>query len=188
MGRKIRAAKASLVAAFLATSGAATAKAMHGSSARPANTIGGSASVNWGDPVIRFLKLDGFAAYLKLDGSAQLAMFYKEQLLSDTASLYDKWMPQVNDLLALYHKASGGPLEGILIGLETFYKENNIQPLLDYLKLPGAMDAYLKFEGFFSALQAVNREGQGAFQFFYKETGIAGNPLEQFGDGVGQPS
>lgn len=112
MGRKIRAAKASLVAAFLATSGAATAKAMHSSAARPANTIGGAAAVNWGDPVIRFLKLDGFADYLKLDGSAQLAMFYKEQLLSDTASLYDKWMPQVNDLLALYHKASGGPLEG----------------------------------------------------------------------------
>jgi hypothetical protein len=185
MGRKIRAAKASLVAAFLAAGGAATAKAMHASSARPAATIGGAASINWGDPLIRFLKLDGFPAYLKLDGFAQMAQYYKDQLISDAGVLYDKYPSQVADLLGLYHKADAGPLNGILIGLETYYKEQNIQPLLDYLKMPGAMDAYLKFEGFFSALQAVNREGQGAFQFFYKETGIAGNPLGQSTEGTG---
>ena len=158
---------------------------MQASSARPAATIGGAASINWGDPLIRFLKLDGFPAYLKLDGFAQMAQYYKDQLISDAGVLYDKYPSQVADLLGLYHKADAGPLSGILIGLETYYKEQNIQPLLDYLKMPGAMDAYLKFEGFFSALQAVNREGQGAFQFFYKETGIAGNPLGQSTDGTG---
>lgn len=55
--------------------------------------------------------------------------------------------------------------------------------------MPGAMDAYLKFEGFFSALQQTgNRDGGSAFQFFYKETGIAGNPLAQITDTGGQPS
>ncbi len=51
--------------------------------------------------------------------------------------------------------------------------------------MPGATDAYLKFEDFFSALKAVDREQQGAFQFFYKETGIAGNPLTQLGTNDG---
>ncbi|MHB8696058.1 MAG: hypothetical protein ACYDHH_33010 [Solirubrobacteraceae bacterium] len=184
MGKKVRAAKASLVAAFLAAGGAATAKAVTAGAA-PANTGGrAAASANWGDPLIRFLKLDGFPAYLKLEGFAQLAQYYKEQLLTDTATLYDKWRPQVDDLLALYQKADAGPLTGILVGLETFYKEQNIQPLLDYLKTPGAMDAYLKFEGFFSALRAVAaKEGPSAFQFFYKETGIVGNPVGELTDG-----
>jgi len=184
MGRKIRAAKASLVAAFLAAGGAATAKSVDASSARPANTIGGAASINWGDPLIRFLKLDGFPAYLKIDGFAQFAQFYKERLLSDAATLYDKYPDQVGGLLSLYQKADAGPLTGILIGLESFYKEQNLQPLLDYMKTPGGLDNYVKFESFFSALRAGAPEG--AFQFFYKETGIAGNPLKQIGtDGVG---
>lgn len=176
MGKKIRAAKASLVAVFLAAGGTAAAKAVPASSARPANTIGGAAAINWGDPLIRFLKLDGFPAYLKIDGFAQLAQFDKSSLLSDAAVLYQKCALQVDDLLALYHKADAGPLTGILIGLEQFYKEDTMQPLLDYLNnTPGAMDAYLKFENFFSALR---ENASGAFQFFYKETGIAGNPLQ----------
>ena len=177
MGRKIRAAKASLVAAFLAAGGAGTAKALSTHAAKPANTIGGKSAVNRGDPLIRFIKLDGFPAYIKFDGFAQLAQYYKESLLTDAAALYQKYPDQVAGVLELYQKADAGPLTGILIGLEQFYKEKNIEPLLDYLKTPGAMDAYIKFESFFSAMQAVNQEGQGAFQFFWKETGIAGNPL-----------
>ena len=183
MGKKIRAAKASLVAVFLAAGGAGTAKAVQTHTARPANTIGGSSAVSWGDPVIRFLKLDGFPAYLKIDGFAQLAQYYKAQLLSDTATLYLKYEEPVAGVLDLYQKANAGPLTGILVGLEQYYKEDNLQPLQDYLKTPGAMDAYLKFESFFSALQAVDTDGQGAFGFFYKETGIAGNPLETPSDG-----
>jgi hypothetical protein len=185
MGTKIRAAKASLVAAFLAAGGAAAANAVPASSAKPALTISGKTTVNWGDQLIRFLKLDGFPSYLKIDGFAQLAQYYKPQLLADATALYIKYPDQVAGVLELYQKADAGPLSGILIGLEQFYKEKNIEPLLDYLKAPGAMDAYIKFEGFFSALQEVSREGQGAFQFFYKETGIAGNPLAQFTDGGG---
>lgn len=187
MGRKIRAAKASLVAAFLAAGGAATAHAVPASSAKPANTIGGKTTIDWGDQLVRFLKLDGFPAYLKVDGFAQLAQYYKAQLLADAAALYIKYPDRVAGVLELYQKADAGPLSGILIGLEQFYKEKNIEPLLDYLKTPGAMDAYIKFESFFSALQEVSREG-GAFQFFYKETGIAGNPLAQLTDGGGDVS
>ncbi len=117
MGRKMRAAKASLVAAFLAAGGAATAKAVPAGTAKPANTIGGSSAISWGDPLIRFLKLDGFPAYLKIDGFAQLAQYYKLHLLADTATLYDKYPDQVAGLLDLYHKADAGPLSGILIGL-----------------------------------------------------------------------
>lgn len=180
MGRKVTAAKTSLVAAFLAANGAAAAQAVPAKSAKPANTIGGSVSINWGDQLVRFLKLDGFPAYLKIDGFAALAQYYKMQILSDVSTLYFKYAPQVADLLALYQKADAGPLAGILIGLEQYYKEDNLQPLLDYLKTPGAMDAYLKFESFFSALRAVGGEKDAsAFQFFWKETGIAGNPLAQ---------
>ena len=182
MGRKIRAAKASLVAAFVAAGGAAAVNAAHPASAQPTNAAS-VASIQWGDQLIRFLKLDGFPDYLKTDDSAQLALFYKERLLPDAAMLYTKYGSQVSDVLALYHKADGGPLNGILVGLEQFYKEQNIQPLLDYLKTPGAMEAYLKFEGFFSVLQKAAPDG--AFQFFYKETGIAGNPLGDNTDGGG---
>lgn len=178
MGKKIRAAKASLVAAFLAAGGAATAESVSANAAAPPRPTSGGSSLTWGDPLIRFLKLDGFPAYLKVRGSAQLAQFYKPQLLADVAMLYDKWRPQVDDLLALYHKANAGPLSGILIGLEQYNKNKNIEPLLGYLKTPGAMDAYIKFEDFFAALQKVGREG-GAFEFFSKETGISGLPAVQ---------
>jgi hypothetical protein len=186
MGRKLRAAKTSLVAAFLAANGAAAAQAMPAKSAKPANPIGGAVSINWGDPLVRFLKLDGFPAYLKIDGFAALAQYYKMQILGDVSTLYLKYQDQVAGLLALYQKADAGPLAGILIGLEQYYKEDNIEPLRDYLKTPGAMDAYGKFESFFSALRAVGGERQAsAFEFFYKETGIAGNPLAQDISSVG---
>ncbi len=180
MGKKIRAAKASLVAAFVAAGGATAAKAEPTSSAASGETIEAVSAVSWGDQLIRFLKLDGFPAYMKIDEFAQLGQFYKEQLVSDAATLYDKWPDQVSDLLSLYIKGDAGPLAGILIGLEQYNKDQNIEPLLDYLKTPGAMDAYVKFESFFSALQHDAREG--AFQFFWKETGIAVVPAVQFGD------
>lgn len=187
MGRKIRAAQTSLVAAFVAAGGAAAAGAVPGKSAQPARHTATVTFINWGDPLIRFWKLDGFSSYFKYDGFAQLAQYYKVSLLRDAATMYDKWRPQVSDLLDLYHKAGAGPLAGILIGLETFYKEDgNVKPLLDYLKTPGAMDAFVKFEKFFSALQTVSREdGNDAFSFFVKMTGIAGNPLQST-DTVGQ--
>jgi hypothetical protein len=176
MGRKIRAAKASLVAAFLAASGAATAKAMHSSASKPSNTIGGSVNVNWGDQLVRFMKLDGFPAYLKVDGFEALTQFYKASLLGDAAALYDKYPNKINDVLSYYNKANGGSLSGILIGLEQFYKDKNIEPLLDYVKdTPGAMDAYIKFDGFVGALQGVARSDEGApsaLDYYMKLTGI----------------
>jgi len=180
MGRKIRAAKASLVAAFVASGGAAAASAVPGKSAQPTrHTFTVTSPVSWGDPLIRFVKLDGFPSYLKQDGFAQLANYYKASLLSDAAALYDKYRPQVDDLLSLYQKANAGPLAGILIGLETYWKQDgNIKPLLDYLKTPGAMDAYFKFWSVLDAFQKVSPAGGGAFEFFVKETGIAGNPLQ----------
>jgi hypothetical protein len=182
MGRKIRAAQASLVATFLAAGGAATAKAMHSSSARPANTIGGSTSVNWGDQMVRFLKLDGFPAYLKYDGFAQLAMYYKAQLISDTETLYLKYGDKIGGVLELYQKADAGPLTGVLIGLEQYWKYDNSQALFDWLKTPGALDVYLKYEDFYSALQAVAKgdgENGSALDFYQKETGIMGVPRVQ---------
>ena len=181
MGRKIRAAKASLVAAFVAAGGAAAAGAVPGKSAHQARHTLTAAEfpVKWGDPLIRFLKLDGFPAYFKYDGFAQLSNYYKDRLLSDVAVVYDKYSAQANDLLSLYHKANAGPLTGILIGLETYWKQDgNIQPLLDYLKTPGAMDAYVKFWSVLDAFQKVAPAGGGAFEFFVKETGIVANPLQ----------
>jgi hypothetical protein len=179
MGKKLRAAKASLVAAFVAAGGAATAKALPARSSMPANTIGGASSINWGDQLIRFLKLDGFPAYLKTDGSERLALFYKVSLLTDASALYEKWGDRVADLLALYNKANAGPLGDILVDLEAFAKYDKLQPLLDYLKTPGALDAYAKFTSFFAALQDVSRDEKdgGAFAFFYKETGITELPV-----------
>jgi hypothetical protein len=175
MGRKIRAAKASLVAAFLAASGAATAKAMDSHAVKPANTIGGT-QINWGDPLIRFMKLDGFPAYFKYDGFEALTQFYKAQLLSDAAALYLKYDQKIYDVMAYYQKADGGLLSGILIGLEQYYKERNIEPLLNYVKLtPGAMDAYIKYGDFIESLQAVARSDQGkpsALDYYIKLTGI----------------
>lgn len=184
MGRKIRAAKASLAAAFLAASGAAAAKAVPGHAARPALTIGGK-TVSWGDPLVRFLKLDGFPAYLKVDGFAQLALYYKDALVTGAATLYVKDADPVAGLLDMYQKANAGPLSGILIGLEQYYKEKNSDALFEYIKSEDGMANYLKFESFFSALQ---NDAPDAFQFFYKETGIAGNPLEQIPTDSGAPS
>ena len=185
MGKKIRAAKASLVAAFLAAGGAATATGMHSSSTKAANTIGGT-SVNWGDPLIRFVKLDGFPDFMKERGSEQLAQFVKGELLSDAATLYFKYPDQVAGLLDLYQKANAGPLNGILIGLEQFFKYDKQQPMLDYLKSEDGLANYGKFQDFFSALRAVDGEKQGgALGFFIKETGISGAPSFENTDGGG---
>ena len=182
MGKKIRAAQASLVATFLAAGGAATAKAMHSSSARPANTIGGSVSVNWGDQMIRFLKLDGFSPYLKYDGSSQLAMYYKPQLISDTETLYLKYADKVGGVLDLYSKGNNDALTGALTALEQYWKADDSKAFFDWIKTPGALDVYLKYEDFYSALQAVARgdgENGSALDFYQKETGIMGVPAVQ---------
>lgn len=176
MGRKIQAAKASLVAAFLAASGGVAAKAIAAPASDPA-TASAATGVSWGDPLIRFLKLDGFPAFWKAQDFAQLDNFYKPQLPASVADLYLKFGDQVNDVLALYQKADQGPLGGIVTGLEQFYKEDNIKPLLDTLKEQGSMDAYLKFESFYSAMQRVSPEGGGALEYFQKLTGILGDPL-----------
>jgi len=176
MGRKIQAAKASLVAAFLAASGGVAAKAVASPPSDPA-AASAATSVSWGDPLIRFIKLDGFPAFWKSQDFAQLNNFYKPQLTASVADLYFKYDDQVSDVLALYQKVNQGPLGGILIGLEQFYKEDNIKPLLDTLKEQGAMDAYIKFESFYSAMRQVSPEGGGAFEYFQKLTGILGDPL-----------
>ena len=189
MGRKIRGAKASLVAAFLATGGAAaTAKADSTS-----QNAGAGASVsrpsmshplaqfskielNWGSPLVRFLKLDGFPAYLKIDGFAQ---YYKLLSLQELSDFYSKDQSQVDAALALYQKGgtkAGGLLEGILIGLEQYWKFDDREPLLNFLKLDGAQEAYVKFADFFVALET---DAKAAFSFFNKETGIAGLPAVQ---------
>lgn len=184
MGRKIRAAQASLVATFLAASGAATAKAFHAKSTGKAVTISG-ASINWGDELIRYLKLDGFPAYLKVEGFAQLAQYYKAQLLSDAQALYLKYADDVSNALALYHKADGGPLAGILIALEQYNKDNP-QPLADYLKIKGNLDNYIKFQKVYNDLVQVARadgEKGSALDFYIKLTGISSVPSpDSFGD------
>jgi hypothetical protein len=165
MGRKLNAAKASIVAAFVAAGGATAAQA---------NSTA-SSQINWGDQLIRFMKLDGMPAYFKGGGFAQLANYYKERLLIDAAALYQKYDKQVSDVLALYDKDKT-ELRGILIGLEQYYKEKNIEPLLNFVKDESAHAAYVKFQTFLSAMKEVSTEG-GAFEFFYKETGILGDPL-----------
>ena len=175
MGRKIQAAKASLVAAFLAASGAAAQKAVANPPSDPA--AASASSVSWGDPLLRFIKLDGFPSFWKAQDFAALANFYKPQLTASVADLYFKYDDQVNDVLALYQKADQGSLGGIITGLEQFYKEDNIKPLLDTLKEQGALDAYVKFESFYSAMRQVSPEGGGALEYFQKLTGILGDPL-----------
>ena len=176
MGRKIQAAKASLVAAFLAASGAAAQKAVATPPSDPA--AASASSVSWGDPLLRFIKLDGFPSFWKAQDFAALTNFYKPQLSASVADLYFKYDDQVNDVLALYQKADQGPLGGILIGLEQFWKEDNLKPLLATLKEPGAMDAYIKFTSFYKAMGQVSPEGGGALEFFQKNTGILGDPLQ----------
>jgi hypothetical protein len=193
MGRKIRAAKASLVAAFLATGGAAaTAKAGSSSQADRAGAAAQRSSagplaqfdkaLEWGSPLVRFLKLDGFPAYLKVDGFAQ---YYKLLTLDELSAFYYKDQSQVDAVLALYHKggtASGSLLEGILIGLEQYWKYDDSDTLTSFLKFEDAQAAYLKFEDFFGALE---RDANGAFSFFVKETGIAGLPAVQLPGEIG---
>jgi hypothetical protein len=184
MGRKIRAAKASLVAAFVAAGGATAATTSARTTAAPNQA---AATINWGDPLVRFLKLDGFPAYLKIDGFTQYyKMLSTPDALQELSNFYDKWRPAVDDVLSLYHKASGGSLEGILIGLEQYFKYDDIQPLLSYIKGEDAAQAYFKFETFLGYLK---QDAPNAFQFFLKETSIAGDPLAQrdgtAGDAIG---
>ena len=125
---------------------------------------------------MRFLKLDGFPAYLKVTDFAQ---YYKLLSLDELSSFYVKDADQVDGVLALYQKGgtrSGSLLEGILIGLEQYLKYENTEPLLSLLKSEDAQAAYLKFEEFFTALQ---RDAKDAFSFFQKETGITGLPAVQ---------
>ena len=165
MGRKIQAAKASLVAAFLAAGGATAAKA----------TNPGPQQINWGDQLVRFMKLDGFPDYMKAVNFEALTQFYKESILADASDMYVKYGQKVSDVLAYYSKAF---LPGILVGLEQYYKDKNIDPLLEYLKeTPGAMDAYVKYDGFIEALQGEARDdaakgSPSALDYYMKLTGI----------------
>jgi len=176
MGRKIQAAKASLVAAFLAASGAVAEKAIATPATDPAAATATN-GISWGDPLVRFIKLDGFPSFWKAQDFAQLDGFYKPQLTASVADLYFKYTDQVTDVLSLYQKVDQGPLGGILIGLEQFYKQDDIKPLLDTLKEQDAMDAYVKFQTFYSAMRQVSPEGGGALEYFQKLTGILGDPL-----------
>jgi hypothetical protein len=188
MGRKAQAAKASLVAAFVAAGGAAaTAKAHPSTQAGkvPASAASSRADgLNWGSALVRFLKLDGFPAYLKIHGFAQ---YDKLLSLDELTSFYNKDRSQIDAVLALYQKggtANGSLLEGVLIGLEQYWKQNNSDALLNFLKIKGAQGAYDKFSDFFRALQADTKD---AFTFFYKETGIPELPAVQLpGDGDGE--
>jgi hypothetical protein len=178
MGRKIRAAKASLVAAFLATGGAAaTAKA--GSTSHSVKSAGASSAsasrdtLQWGHSLVRFLKLDGFPAYLKVDGFAD---YYKLLSLDELTSFYSKDTVQVDAVLALYQKAgtaNGSLLESMLNGLEQYWKYDKAAPLEAFFKQDGALDAYNKFTDFYFALE---QDAVDAFAFFQKETGITGIP------------
>jgi hypothetical protein len=181
MGRKVRAAKASLVAAFLAAGGAAaTAKAgpashgaKAGASAARANTGG---TLKWGSPLVRFLKLDGFPAYLKIENFTQ---YYKMLSLPELSDFYAKDTRAIIGVLDVYQKggtAHGSLLEGILIGLEQYWKQDNSDALLNFLKVEGALDAYLKYGDFFLAME---RDAPKAFEFYVKTTGIAGVPAVQ---------
>ena len=134
MGKKIQAAKASLVAAFLAAGGGAVAKSLATPSAAPAAAAASASDVSLGDQLVRFLKLDGFPAYLKAPDFAQLENFYKPQLVATAGDLYLKYDSAVEGVLSLYQKANAGPLTGILIGLEKYWKQDDLKPLLDYLK------------------------------------------------------
>jgi hypothetical protein len=185
MGRKARAAKASLVAAFLAAGGAAaTAKAgpashtaRAGASAARSNTGG---TLEWGSALVRFLKLDGFPAYLKVENFTQ---YYKELSLSELSDFYSKDTNAIIGVLDLYQKggtADGSLLRGILIGLEQYWKYDNSDALLNFIKGEGALDAYLKYRDFFVAME---RDAKDAFSFYVKTTGIAGVPPVQEEDG-----
>ncbi len=191
MGTKIRAAKTSLVAAFLAAGGTAAAKAAPSASAPHSPSRAGVANplhhyvkITWGDALIRFLKLDGFPAYLKIDNFAQLTNYYKDALLSDAATLHDAWPSKISPLLDLYQKANGGLLSGILIGLEQYFKLEDKEALFTYLYgTPGALEAYSKLEDFWNALQTVGSdEKKSAFDYFQKLTGISELPAVQYGD------
>lgn len=176
MGRKIRAAQASLVAAFLAAGGSAAAKGASTAANAPQPHM---ATIDWGDQLIRFIKLDGFPDYMKSTDSAALTNYYKEQIIGDAATLYDKWLPAVQDVLALYQKADAGPLDGILIGLEQYNKANDPSLLVNYLKIKGNLDNYVKFQKWFGDLADVARsdgEQGSALDYYIKLTGISSVP------------
>ncbi len=177
MGRKVRAAKASLVAAFMAAGGAAAAKTV--AAAPPSGAQTSSGTVNWGDPLVRFLKLDGFPDSMKIDNVSPLNQYYKEALISDASEMYLKYEEPTSGLLALYVKDHPS-LTGVLIGLEQWNKDQNTEALVAYLKVEGLMDAYFKFEDFFGGLQAVGRdEKTSALDYFFKLTGIRSLPAVQ---------
>jgi len=185
MGRKARAARASLVAAFLATGGAAaTAKAGQashaaraGARAARANT---GAGLEWGSPLARFIKLDGFPAYLKIENFAQ---YYKFLSLSELSDFYAKDTSAIIGVLDLYKKggtANGSLLEGVLAGLEQYWKYDKADELLNFIKRDDAMDAYLKYRDFFVAME---QDAKDTFTFYSKTTGIEGIPfLEEDGE------
>ena len=181
MDRKTRAARTSLVAAFISAGGALAVPAPAQAAPAPQPAVAGDTQVQWGDPLVRFLKLDGFPAYLKNDGFAQFYKYYKNSdLLSELSTLYSKHQTAVDGLLAMYHKVNAGPLDGILIGLSQYYKDKNLEPLREYVgSSKDAEDAYHKFQTFLGALASIDEEPV-AFDFFQKVTGIqVGDPLNQ---------
>jgi len=177
MGNKLRAAKTSLVVAFLAAGGAAGATSAK-STSPGANTVGGR-SIGWNDPLIRFLKLDGLSSYLKVRSSAALALSFKAQLESDAADLYQKYPSQVAGVLALYQKA--GTLDQMLKGLEAVFKDNNPALLTAYLKSSAGLENFVKFDSFLGALAAVDPGPHGAFAFWLKNTGSSSDALQELG-------
>jgi hypothetical protein len=187
MGRKVKAAKASLVAAFLAAGGAAaTAKAGSSSNAQTSGSTASATAVNgsleWGSALVRFLKLDGFPAYLKIDNFAD---YYKLLSVDELSVFYDKNRDPVDGVLALYQKggtAQGSMLEGILIGLEQYFKYDNRDVLFNFVKGEDALAAYQKFATFYGALE---KGAPDALSFFQKETGINGVPAVQFDGELG---
>jgi len=184
MGKKLRAAKTSLVVAFLAAGGAASATGAKSSSA--GTNTAGERSVGWNDPLVRFLKLDGLASYLKVRSSSALALSYKAQLESDAAELYQKYPSQVAGVLALYQKA--GTLDQMLKGLEAVFKDNNAGPLTSYLKSSAGLESFIKFDEFLGALAAVDPGPHGAFAFWLKNTGASSNALQELGGLAGSSS
>ena len=109
-------------------------------------------------------------------------MYYKPQLISDTETLYLKYADKVGGVLDLYSKGNNDALTGALTALEQYWKADDSKAFFDWIKTPGALDVYLKYEDFYSALQAVARgdgENGSALDFYQKETGIMGVPAVQ---------
>ena len=175
MGRKIQAAKASLVAAFLAASGAAAQKAVAAPPSDPAAAT--ASSVSWGDPLLRFIKLDGFPSFWKAQDFAELANFYKPQLTASVADLYFKYDAQVNDVLALYQKADQGPLGGIVTGLEQFWKQDDIEALARHPEGAGRDGRLHQVHELLQGDGAGVARGRRRARVLPEATGILGDPL-----------